>query len=1104
MRLAALVLCFFALFGECLAQSGTENYVLSRSFRSSGASSLDATQGSCSVAYFDGLGRPIQQVGILQSPTGKDIVSHQNYDANGQISRSYLPFTSASQGQFQANAASLATDFYGSNAAQIDPANLARPFGESSFEASPFQRLVSYRSAGAASASSQILYGRNGNSEVKRYDHLENVPVSSSIVLNGFYDIGTLSYQQTIDENGYQSRTYKDLAGQVVLERRSAPAGFLDTYYVYDRSQHLRAVLQPQFQTTPNLMTFAFLYRLDSRKRIITQITPGADSVERIYDRFNRVALQRDGNQRGRAVWAFVKYDQQNRPILTGEINNNQSREFWQTQAYAQTSHHESPNASPLGYSLNQTIPLVADAQVLTVTYYDNYNFSLPAALAFSGSDTRRANMTGFVTASRARLLNAPTGEWLATVFYYDAHQRLIQRVRQLPNLGTDAHERLLIKYVFDLSPLVMSHTTVQATSNGTITQIKTYQYDHAERLLSVQERLITPADDRTITTAAMRYSELGHLRQSGLHSLDGQYFRRIETQTRQIRGWLAGSETTYKKGATATPKPFFGYSLSYGGMAGSYSNGNISSSSWHYEDQPTMRYGLDFSYDAANRLTNSQGQLGYTETEGNISYDANGNILSLTRRASAGVVDALTYSYSGNRLTTLTDASGQTAGAKAGNSTYQYDANGNLTYDGNTNAYLTYNHLNLPQLQSINGHVLNYQYDASGNKHQLKTDTSTVKYAGDFEYDANNRLRRVVTQNGQIGFINNKISFTYYLRDHLGNVRVVFDEKGKIRQKTDYYPFGLEISRDTSVLSLQQRLAINRYFQTGKEYQPYTAYGDFGARFLDKITTRWNGIDPLADAAYGYSPFVYANNNPLLFIDPDGQASRTVWGFDGVAHTVGDGEVKNVYQAEQGDDDKPQTIVASLVANTIKDLTVSAANTALLVAGSPLRVQGGEKFTDFSVDYSRLGRQSFAQNLRNLGNDLLDAANVVSLIGTSGAGVGLSLLAKTGVKTVITTAVVKAAKEEIKAANGIEITGFAKHGLNRAIERGVKPNAILDAVKSPLKTGNMVTDPLGRQSQRFIGRSAEVVLNPQTGKIISVNPTSTNKATKLLNILGQ
>jgi YD repeat-containing protein len=39
----------------------------------------------------------------------------------------------------------------------------------------------------------------------------------------------------------------------------------------------------------------------------------------------------------------------------------------------------------------------------------------------------------------------------------------------------------------------------------------------------------------------------------------------------------------------------------------------------------------------------------------------------------------------------------------------------------------------------------------------------------------------------------------------------------------------------------------------------------------------------------------------------------------------------------------------------------------------------------------------------------------------------------------------------------------------------------------------------LGRQSQRFIGREAEVVLNPQTGQIISVNPTSSAKAARLL-----
>jgi hypothetical protein len=91
-----------------------------------------------------------------------------------------------------------------------------------------------------------------------------------------------------------------------------------------------------------------------------------------------------------------------------------------------------------------------------------------------------------------------------------------------------------------------------------------------------------------------------------------------------------------------------------------------------------------------------------------------------------------------------------------------------------------------------------------------------------------------------------------------------------------------------------------------------------------------------------------------------------------------------------------------------------------------------------------------------------------------------------------------------LKTSNGIKITGFTKHGLNRAIERGVKPDAILDALKNPLKTGEVITDQLGRQSQRFIGRFSEVVVSPQSGKIISVNPTSANKAAKLLKEIVQ
>ena len=40
----------------------------------------------------------------------------------------------------------------------------------------------------------------------------------------------------------------------------------------------------------------------------------------------------------------------------------------------------------------------------------------------------------------------------------------------------------------------------------------------------------------------------------------------------------------------------------------------------------------------------------------------------------------------------------------------------------------------------------------------------------------------------------------------------------------------------------------------------------------------------------------------------------------------------------------------------------------------------------------------------------------------------------------------------------------------------------------------------MGRQSQRFIGENAEVVVNPNNGKIISVNLTSSAKARQLLS----
>jgi hypothetical protein len=82
-----------------------------------------------------------------------------------------------------------------------------------------------------------------------------------------------------------------------------------------------------------------------------------------------------------------------------------------------------------------------------------------------------------------------------------------------------------------------------------------------------------------------------------------------------------------------------------------------------------------------------------------------------------------------------------------------------------------------------------------------------------------------------------------------------------------------------------------------------------------------------------------------------------------------------------------------------------------------------------------------------------------------------------------------------IVTRNGTRITGFTRHEIDRAIGDGAKragttPQAILDAINNS-KSIQSGVDKLGRPSQIFIGQHARVVVNPETGKIVSVNPLS-------------
>ena len=74
----------------------------------------------------------------------------------------------------------------------------------------------------------------------------------------------------------------------------------------------------------------------------------------------------------------------------------------------------------------------------------------------------------------------------------------------------------------------------------------------------------------------------------------------------------------------------------------------------------------------------------------------------------------------------------------------------------------------------------------------------------------------------------------------------------------------------------------------------------------------------------------------------------------------------------------------------------------------------------------------------------------------------------------------------------------LSEHLKERAKERNVKEENILDVFKKPLKIGKIKTDSRGRKSKTYIGEKATVAINPDTGVIVTTYPTSSGRVRRL------
>ena len=79
-------------------------------------------------------------------------------------------------------------------------------------------------------------------------------------------------------------------------------------------------------------------------------------------------------------------------------------------------------------------------------------------------------------------------------------------------------------------------------------------------------------------------------------------------------------------------------------------------------------------------------------------------------------------------------------------------------------------------------------------------------------------------------------------------------------------------------------RAGANATSYAGKEEQDIAGMNlrllDFGARYYDSFTCRWNAVDPLAHKYFGMSPYNYCGNDPVNKFDPDGRVSTPVFPY--------------------------------------------------------------------------------------------------------------------------------------------------------------------------------------------------------------------------------
>ncbi len=387
--------------------------------------------------------------------------------------------------------------------------------------------------------------------------------------------------------------------------------------------------------------------------------------------------------------------------------------------------------------------------------------------------------------------------------------------------------------------------------------------------------------------------------------------------------------------------------SITYDGNTVSYTydpNGNVKTIT--YPGSKTVTY----TYDALNRMKTvkdwnnntttynyrGDGQLDYYQYPNQVrttySYDNGGRCDGFSTRRNSGngsVIAAYSFDIDevGNHTSeTFTEPYDVYPSIPTVDITYTNDATNRLstagdlsfTYDNNGNTITrtgrTYNYDVYDQLTSVTGDFsATYTYDGLGNRRSATRNGTTTKYVLNLlasiptvlmETDANGNVQNyyIYGMSGLVSRIDASNNTRYYVYDFRGSTVAMTDAStsANVTHKYQYDDFG-------KVLQFEEADA-----------NPFRYVGQFGVMYEDEALTfmRARYYDPeigrflSEDPIWNTNLYPYAENNPIMSIDPKGELS---WYSIIMWALTAEGSAELVIHIKKGNDKWVQDIIGLL-----------------------------------------------------------------------------------------------------------------------------------------------------------------------------------------------